>query len=213
MSVECQSCTEIGQGQYQLETGQSSCKKCPEGHVCTAPDQPPMLCLPGKYAKGITSCALCAEGRYQINNGTTECHDCPTGYSCLRSNKLPEACAKGSYSSIKNSITCLSCESGQYQINTNSTSCLPCPKGSMCQMSTEIPVKCEAGKYAERENSITCTSCSSRGEGHYQLEMGKSSCKKCPTGYVCSGPDQEPMILIMPCSLHHAAMEGGFTPM
>ncbi|MCR4881334.1 MAG: hypothetical protein K6A44_05215, partial [bacterium] len=152
-------------GQYQDETGKTTCKNCSAGTY--------------QNETGKTSCKNCSAGTYQNKTGQTECIDC--------------ACNK--YQNEEGKATCKTVTSGYYpaavnakketvHVLTAATTQVACPAGKKCPANNaidkcNIPVDCPAGQYQDETGKTTCKNCSA---GTYQNETGKTSCKNCSVG-------------------------------
>ncbi|XP_013401733.2 signal peptide, CUB and EGF-like domain-containing protein 1 [Lingula anatina] len=150
-------------GQYQNDTGMTSCKQCADGYyttqhstvVCTIcpgsyscpdPAQPPQLCKAGEYSDpGSSGCFVCPPGTAYTGDGIL--------HSCTR-------CGYGEHSNGTHCLTCpvgyycppLSkvqlCPLGTYQDQPGEPSCKICPVGHSCLNVSVPPVPCTPGFYS-----------------------------------------------------------------
>ena len=97
------------EGQYQNETGKSSCKVCPAGTYADV--------------KGSTVCSKCSTGTYQDGTGKTVCKECPAGqYQDEEGKTSCKTCIKGSMSYAVSSY-CIACNNGKTTTGNGSTTC------------------------------------------------------------------------------------------
>ena len=157
--LECIPCES---GQFQNESGQTSC------HQCAA----------GQSAESAVSngCTSCDSGKYQNENTSTaynNCKDCPDGW----------------YQGDPGKGLCIHCKAGQFQNQTGQTSCKDCPQGYFSSSSTKRGSKwdqclvCGVGRYQNDNVSGWCSDCTA---GQFQNQTGQTSCKNCPHGYFSS---------------------------
>ncbi|KAL4504213.1 hypothetical protein ABPG72_021051 [Tetrahymena utriculariae] len=171
-------CFDCNLGSYQLESGQTGCKSCPQGNKCPSTTEAPIPCPPGTYRDVFsdrTKCFDCNLGSYQLENGQTGCKSCPQGNKCPSTTEAPIPCPSGTYrDQFSDSTKCVDCNLGTYQVQSRSTSCISCPKGHMCPSTNQEPVGCPEGYYAQNTNQTTCQQC----EQGYKSNLDKTGCQK-----------------------------------
>ena len=60
--------TECPDGEYQQNTGQTSCQSCDAGHECSDKTATPNPCAAGQYATANSiTCTACPSGRFLIH--------------------------------------------------------------------------------------------------------------------------------------------------
>ena len=134
-------------GTFQNETGELSCKQCPNGKFSWAgqsvcEDVVTDYICPAGYKKTDSTCEICPFGTYQngpscnlCDNGT---YQSETGQSSVSACKT---CAAGSY--ITAQSTCNSCDAGKFQEQEGQSTC----------------ESCDAGKYNDELGKTSCKSC------------------------------------------------------
>jgi hypothetical protein len=147
--LECIPCES---GQFQNESGQTSC------HQCAA----------GQSAESAVSngCTSCDSGKYQNENTSTaynNCKDCPDGWyqgdpgkglciQCNAGEAAPDAKTK-----------CVECEPGRYQDESPSTNwydCDACPRGyTQPNEGGDICNECSKGKYQKENVCVDWMTC------------------------------------------------------
>lgn len=170
-------------GTYQDQTGQTTCKSCPEGKYCSGLGQTSVsgTCTQSGYycPEGSTSQTehSCTVGYYCNGNGLRQI--CSNGYYCPAGSSSQSACGKGYYcqNGIRNN-----CGAGYYCDTAYLSSKKTCPAGKYCSgTNVDTPINCLSGSY--------CPSGSSEegdcGKGFYcSTPSSKSSCG---LGYICPG--------------------------
>ena len=76
ITSECVTCSV---GYYQDEQSESTCKRCPDGHITLTTGAPSCLklCSPGNFSEdGIEPCMACPNGMYSTGMGSTSCFNC-----------------------------------------------------------------------------------------------------------------------------------------
>jgi hypothetical protein len=157
-------------GEYQDETGRSTCKKCPAGNYCPLASSVPLTCTPGNYCPANATVPIpCPAGTYSTTSGLSTasvCITCPAGSFCVNGS-ISGPCAVGYF-----------CEGGASvpQPLEDATGGL-CPVGHYCPSGTTLPVPCAAG-------TVTIL----RGA------WAQSNCTACPAGYSCLGVQAFPCL-------------------
>ena len=198
------SCKRCKSGEYNIETGRSrKCEICPLGHYCYFIDRAPVKCAKGHYQDqmGKTSCKRCKAGEYNIEIGRSrKCEICPLGHYCSFIDRAPVKCAKGHYQDQMGQTSCKRCKSGEYNIETGrSRKCEICPLGHYCSFIDRAPVKCAKGHYQDQMGQTSCKRCKA---GQYNIQTGSTTCESCPAGSKCIFIDMIPL----PCK------EGEYSP-
>ena len=136
-------------GQFQPNTGQTSCNKCADGYepnpdrtICNA-------CSSGTAGTG-GECNKCGAGQQQ-NSKKTTCVDCSAG--TVETNGTCSPCGTGKYQPKPKQTSCLDCSAGKYQPKAGQTSCLDC----------------SAGKYQPNTGQATCLPCATGCAENQQL--------------------------------------------
>ena len=187
-------CTKCSPGEYQDQTGQSSCKKCPSnatsctntGFLCKDTMYPngnncspcpnhasctggstSFSCKAGYYKNG-TECTECPKDKYQNQPGQSNCQICPAGNYLTNNDEN------------QNSpwTLCEPCASGQYQDQPGQTQCISCPSNTTYCISTGF--SCKAGYY---KDGTTCAPCPT---GTYNDKIGQTNENACTP---CHVPD------------------------
>ncbi|XP_022086769.1 fibrillin-1-like [Acanthaster planci] len=132
-------CIRCEHGTFQNETGQLTCKACPEGTNtsddgarravhCHSP------CRAGTYSlTGLEPCLACPLNTFQSTEGATSCLQCSadamTQYEgALSQDDCMFPCDAGSFS-MSGYQPCIPCAPGWYQPMRGQHACLPCPDG------------------------------------------------------------------------------------
>ena len=167
-------------GTYQDQTGQSSCKNCPNNKSATKTG-----------AKSSSECTVCKAGTY-LSNG--KCVSCPSGFTSPIDSKSISKCtmtvSAGKYISkcSKTSCTISSCTGNTYSTSktvsystTLTTKCSQCESGKVansthtgCVTST---VECSAGQYKINNQCKTCPKCN--GVTCFNAPVGATSVTQC----------------------------------
>ena len=149
-------------GEYQDETGQSSCKTCENDTFLSETDGTCVACMDGGFYK----------------EGST-CKTCPVGHMCTNGNKTQCNASNGEYQDETGKSTCKTCAAGSYIENNE---CNLCPEGYMCTGNGN-KTQCNAsnGEYQDETGKSTCKTCAA---GNY---IENNECKTCPVGYACTG--------------------------
>ena len=169
--------------------------RCWPGTFCPAASGCPLSCLPGMFCDDyelVTPTGPCNEGYYcsgDASSAAPEDSICPQGHYCPEGSSIPTGCPSGTFSSTIG--------------NPNISHCTLCTEGHFCAgIGLSIPDgECFGGYYCPRGQRVAdpsnftcprgafCINGSSLPErcprGFYQLEIGKSSCSSCPSGYFC----------------------------
>lgn len=85
-----------------------------------------------------------------------------------------------------------SCQPG-YALSCNGTdTCVPCAPGYWCAGGISLPIACSTGTYNPHYGSSFRSNCTVCASGYYQTSEASGQCDKCPAGYSCSDPGDEP---------------------
>ena len=187
-------CELCAPGKYS-DVGATTCTNCPTGKVQSASGAFACNdCDPGTYmgsqgqfqnSNGESNvCNFCPAGKYS-GAGATACTNCNNGeYQNEVYKQSCKTCGTGTFSSPSGySTECTTCDPGRYADVSGLGSCKHCPDGEItngwhghvqCR-------KCVEGRYERSSPSNQfnryCYLCD---VGHYQDELGKTSCKACP---------------------------------
>ena len=101
----CKPCRE---GTYQDQHFQTSCKRCPPGHVCPEGAATPVKCSVNTYVSNDETCTSCWPYSYQPLEDQYSCIPCPPGHSCQNDLPCPKPCQQGTFSA--NGRGCQPCE-------------------------------------------------------------------------------------------------------
>ena len=127
---ECVTCSI---GYYQDEQGQTTCKKCPDGHTTLTTGGRFMsdcvkLCSAGNFSEnGIQPCMACPNGMYSTGMGSTSCFDC-NDEGKRKLCPFVDPCEKCQQLCHNNS-SC-ACHEG-YTLSSDGYSCITCAKASI----------------------------------------------------------------------------------
>ena len=116
-------CANCAAGQYQDQTGQSSCKSCEAGQEAAADALSCVDCEAGTYSDDGTSCKQCADGSYQDQATQSSCKTCPEGFPIVNyENSGCQECNAGTYYVANSYVIAESspyeCQSGESLIVT-----------------------------------------------------------------------------------------------
>ena len=187
-TVECDSCLD---GEYQNETGATSCRSCAN------PATP----------AGSSQCLNCPAGEWETDTGT--CDPCPRGFACSGKTETNQtkptkiACSDaGVYAGVTGTLSCAPVLPGSYKkleagaetpsfqtvsgadVNTEVETC---PVGYKCTGGAARPAECPAHEYAKNTSSTICFPVVA---GYYRVSS--SSVKACPKGSKCAGEANQP---------------------
>ena len=185
-------CTQCSAGQYQNETGQTSCKPCGNNtYSVSGQIQCNNTCPVGFQVNTRTNkCDACPEGYYKNTVDAQPCSKCAAGYhQSSTGNTACAECTAGKYVNQTGQRNCDECPNGQYQSATGQTSCDNCnqatsPDHTTCnaicdgghqKINTQC-VQCNPGRYGD---GYACRLCR---EQTYQYEYARAYCTTCPPG-------------------------------
>ncbi|GFS23418.1 signal peptide, CUB and EGF-like domain-containing protein 3 [Elysia marginata] len=172
-------CQDCSPGFYQNETGQTTCRKCPDGYTSLQPKSIEasscrIVCPSGFYRNDTTNeCVGCERGSYQSNTGATNCLSCGGNFTTTAENSTSPndcyiQCPIGYYRA--NSRTCNPCGIGQYQDIPDSTSCKTC---GTIQGFEGVTVG---------QASTKRTDCLPKCGKGFKLNLAERICSNCPIG-------------------------------
>ena len=165
-------CDKCGNGQYQDQVGQTTCKAvtCADGSMITA--------VTSELTSNAAGCALCAAGQYTRHEHTqTAC--------------TANTCAKGKYFSSAAGVgeACTPCAAGTYQDAVAQTSCKVCVGKHQLLTGQETCLNtCKAGEYIT-SGPTECQVCASCAAGQFSTE-GAAACTKCAVGQYATDEGQ-----------------------
>ena len=122
------------------------------------------------------SCVDCVAGFFTESDGRSDgagCSACPSGWFQDASGQSAcKVCAVGQVQSLNGQTGCIACAVNHYMSERGSRlpSCIPCPAGYMGLV----------------DPTAARSSCNACGEGKFQEDMAKASCRDCPTGFYSS---------------------------
>ncbi len=169
----------------------SSCVGCPSGFFASKYVEDGVsgciLCQVGRYQSETNTmrCSMCSIGQYQDEFGSIQCKECLNGtFSATEGASVCVDCPLGTISG-NGSSSCQQCSSGKgivYGICGYGKECKECPQGTEDVMGVCQPCQVGKSRYGHCSicgiNNLKCSWCPS---GRYQDELGKKSCKSCPS--------------------------------
>eukprot|EP01135_Chromosphaera_perkinsii_P006890 Nk52_evm45s621 gene=Nk52_evmTU45s621 len=178
-------------GTYQDESGQSSCKQCPEGFFCD-PTKAPVVLFSG---------SSCPAGHY-CPAGTKFNHEfpCPIGTFSSSQNRVKSqdciSCSAGKFcSSPGQTAVSGPCDAGYYCTSgakkakpapTDATGGI-CPAGSYCPSGSSTPIKCPAGTFSGTTGLVKEQDCTPCTPGSFCASEGLTAPSGlCKAGHYCS---------------------------
>ncbi|KAL3877080.1 hypothetical protein ACJMK2_034835 [Sinanodonta woodiana] len=188
ISGYCENCP---LGQYQNESGQSSCLSCSvpgsttQTTGSTSAADCHASCSAGSYFDiSLNRCSPCQIGRYQDKTGQFYCEWCPVGYTTREINSTSlnqcfETCTSGQ--ELNANGTCVPCEIGYYRNDTETSTCLQCQAGFITNSTGTISasncniVSCLAGS----KRNVTSNTCIPCEKGTYQPDRWMTDCISC----------------------------------
>ena len=203
--VSSKICTLCASGQYQNQTGQSSCKTCPANRVSAPGAVICSECNHGMYSKTGGSCEQCPSGQFRgVGDPEQNCITCPIGsiaegtlyVKCNEcapgnwsTNNICQQCPSGTYGEAG---VCVSCPSGYYQSSTGKDTCLTCgsfmfsPTGSVDGSNC---TQCNDTLYTIVDQGV-CDVCP-HGQRYVvttQSQHSMKDCQTCPAGREVATP-------------------------
>ena len=195
-STDAYSAQPCGQGLYNDEYAQSSCKNCPAGYECLSIGMSePAICSAGTYRPSSQiqlQCIECSEGTYNPNQGSISsdsCVNCTAGIVC-------------NMSGAPNQDSSYPCPAGYYCLSgtsRNTRSNNPCPPGYYCFAGTPsyesaLLNPCPKGRYCgsatvgDDSNCTDPTICTigSICSANYYCPLGAAEMILCPNGTTSS---------------------------
>jgi len=185
-SDRCTQCS-ARQGEYQDQSGASSCKECLEGQDSTGTQC--IDCGPGT-SEFMFDCVHCPRGWYSSEVRNPDCVRCDAQFTTASSRSTSVAdCSEGCAENhvVDTFGRCQVCGGGKY---VDGYVCSECPLGYYKETPTELAcTACPAGFNVERTGQLNCFLCPP-GEtcgcpwGQYGA---RDSCADCPAGYFSKG--------------------------
>lgn len=188
-------------GEYQDQTGQTSCKEAPAGtyvDIVGAAQATPCAqgtyqsqtgqtsCVPaeaGRYVdvEGATQSTPCSAGTYQPGTGAEACLKAPAGSFVSNIGSLSyEPCSAGTFSATTGSAACDDAPVGTFVANPGQTQATECAVGTYQDQTGQLSCKdAEPGYYVSIKGASQATACSA---GTYQPASASSSCFDAPAG-------------------------------
>ncbi|KAK3579233.1 hypothetical protein CHS0354_033303 [Potamilus streckersoni] len=188
ISGYCENCP---LGQYQNQSGQSTCLSCSvpgsttQTTGSTSATDCHASCSAGYYFDiSNKSCLPCPIGRYQDKTGQFYCEWCPVGKTThgINSTSLSECfdtCISGQ--ELNTDGLCVPCEIGYYRNDTDSSTCQPCQTGFITKSNGSVSlsdcniVSCLAGS----RRNVTSNMCTLCEKGTYQPDKWMTECISC----------------------------------
>ena len=160
-------CSSCGVGQFQDDSGATTCDSCSPGTFTNA--------------TGQTSCTSCGLGQFQDDAGATTCDSCnPGSFTNATGQTTCTSCGLGKFQDDSGATTCDSCNPGTFTNTTGATICSSCGVGQF-QDDTGATTcdSCDAGSFSSTTGASTCSSCAA---GQYQPATGATTCLGCDPG-------------------------------
>ncbi|CAE1254908.1 unnamed protein product [Acanthosepion pharaonis] len=177
-------------GQYQENTGQSSCHHCPFNTTtlyrgsADSSDCVTLCSIAHFYNLTTARCSECPKGYYQSMPGKAYCVPCPLGTTTVNTATISKSQCKDICKSGFEEVDgkCDYCPKGYYRQWNIHDVCVPCPAGSTtivfgANKITDCTIaKCKSGEYLNAD-TLFCTKCD---YGTYQPKIWQTQCIKCP---------------------------------
>ena len=166
-------CQGASPGYFVEITGATTEQPCPIGSKSSGEETDP-------------NCDRCEAGKFQDETGQAFCKNCAQGYftNSLSYHTTCTACNPGETTSGSGQTECKSCEAGTYSSSTTGFLCQACASGFYSGSGASSCTPCSKGYKGNTGTGYTSSSdaCVACGEGMYQDEEGKLTCKVCNKG-------------------------------
>eukprot|EP00299_Pterocystis_sp_00344_P014753 c7324_g1_i4.p1 GENE.c7324_g1_i4~~c7324_g1_i4.p1 ORF type:complete len:413 (-),score=24.26 c7324_g1_i4:249-1487(-) len=168
----------------------TACKDCPDGYFSNGAGLSACIkCRPNTSTggPGKHTCVLCPQGKYDtlaaVGAGqdpiAVACKDCPAGYEQQDLGlQYCNPCPPGTAQAVPGGWKCSSCSAGKYDSGVENS------YGKLSRVRNYISLTCTdcpAGYVQMDSGQSRCSACTN---GAWQDEIGKSSCKGCPSGQI-----------------------------
>ena len=186
-------CQGASPGYFVEITGATTEQACPIGSKSSGEETDPNCnrCTAGKFQDetGQAFCKNCAQGYYTNSlSYHTECTACNPGETTSGSGQTEcKSCEAGTYSSSTTGFLCQACASGFYS-GSGASFCTPCSKGykgntgTGYTSSSDACVACGEGMYQDEEGKLTCKVCNKGRYSDVTTLTDGDKCKECPAG-------------------------------
>lgn len=190
-------CDDCARGQYQHQTGQTSCLACPTmttTALAGASDQTQCETCASEFTVVLDGlCATCTAGRIPASTLDT-CEDCPSGRFRYAGQLFCQECPPGQFADHTDGLQpCQTCPAGTYNDQYGQSQCTQC---SIQNSEYGSCNQCIAGRYKKQEGaSVTCNECPTGfasvaaqdecqacAKGTYQSQTAQETCTSCMSG-------------------------------